>query len=36
MRDRRRGEPMTATLLTTAAVILAMAWLAMALDAITH
>jgi hypothetical protein len=36
MRDGRRGEPMTTILLTTAAAILAMAWLAMALDAITH
>jgi hypothetical protein len=33
--DGRRGKPMTAILLTTTA-ILAMAWLAMALDAITH
>jgi hypothetical protein len=34
--DGRRGEPMTAILLLTTTAVLAMAWLAMALDAITH
>ncbi len=34
--DGRRGGPMTAILLLTTTAILAMAWLAMALDAITH